>query len=179
MPAPRLTDRRPDTVPVLTDTIAEQVRPYLPRRFRVAPQWTLLYSLDQHGTSLATLYRRAKANRAPCVLAIKDDNDQVFGAFLNETLKPSTSYYGTGECFLWTEKNQHVKIFPWTGKNEYMILADTDFIAMGGGDGKFGLWINADLERGYSEQCPTFDNEPLSTSSEFHCIQLELWGLRI
>lgn len=37
------------------------------------------------------------------------------------------------QSFLWTEKNQHVKIFPWTGKNEYMILADTDFIAMGGG----------------------------------------------
>ncbi|KAG2227095.1 hypothetical protein INT45_003825 [Circinella minor] len=181
MPAPKLTDRRPDTVPVLTETIADQLRPYLPRRFRVAPQWTLLYSLDQHGTSLATLYRRVCSNKGPCLLTIKDSDDQVFGAFLNETLKQSGSYYGTGECFLWKKipTTDLCKVYPWTGKNEYMILAESDFIALGGGEGKFGLWINDDLERGHSERCPTFENEALSITPEFDCIQLEVWGFRI
>ncbi|KAI9318404.1 TLD-domain-containing protein [Dichotomocladium elegans] len=181
MATPQLVERRPDTVPVLSTSMADQLRPFLPRRYRVAPQWTLLYSLDQHGTSLATLYRRVGTNKGPCLLAIKDANDQVFGAFLNEALKPNPSYYGTGECFLWTQNKatSQCRVFPWTGRNEYMILAETDFIAVGGGDGKFGLWINSDLERGHSEGCPTFNNEPLSCSTEFSCIQLEVWGFRI
>ncbi|KAI9015818.1 TLD-domain-containing protein [Phycomyces nitens] len=189
MPPPTLVDRRPDTEPVMTGEIAEQLRPYLPRRYRLAPQWSLLYSLDQHGISLTTLYRLVKSNKGPCIITIKDADDQIFGAFLNETLTCGTSYYGTGECFLWKTTKQDsvqnkpmapkIKVFPWTGKNEYMILSENDFIAIGGGDGKFGLWINADLEKGHSEECPTFDNECLSPSPEFECIELEIWGFRI
>ncbi|KAL0095309.1 TLD-domain-containing protein [Phycomyces blakesleeanus] len=189
MPPPTLVDRRPDTEPVMTSEIAEQLRPYLPRRYRLAPQWSLLYSLDQHGISLTTLYRLVKSNKGPCIITIKDADDQIFGAFLNETLTCGTSYYGTGECFLWKTTRQDstqtahispkIKVFPWTGKNEYMILSENDFIAIGGGDGKFGLWLNADLEKGHSEQCPTFDNECLSPSPEFECIELEIWGFRI
>ncbi|KAG0173419.1 oxidation resistance protein 1 [Apophysomyces sp. BC1015] len=186
MPPLALVDRRPDTVQVLTDNIAEQFRPYLPRRYRLAPQWQLLYSLDQHGISLSTLYNLVQSNIGPCMLAIRDADDQVFGAFLNETLKSGTSYYGTGECFLWklarpspTKTGPAIKVFPWTGINEYMILSASDFIAIGGGDGKFGLWLNSDLERGHSEKCPTFDNEALSPQPEFACMELEIWGFRI
>ncbi|KAG0178429.1 oxidation resistance protein 1 [Apophysomyces sp. BC1034] len=150
MPPLALVDRRPDTVQVLTDNIAEQ------------------------------------SNIGPCMLAIRDADDQVFGAFLNETLKSGTSYYGTGECFLWklarpspTKTGPAIKVFPWTGINEYMILSASDFIAIGGGDGKFGLWLNSDLERGHSEKCPTFDNEALSPQPEFACMELEIWGFRI
>lgn len=75
-----------------------------------------MYSLHQHGASLKTLYRQAGSmSDGPCLLLIKDaddqvrqsdtntemdvylSNDQVFGAFLNESLKPSRFYYGTGE----------------------------------------------------------------------------------
>ncbi|ORY97294.1 TLD-domain-containing protein, partial [Syncephalastrum racemosum] len=136
MDPPKLVNRRPDTEPVLSSELAEQLRPYLPRRYRLASQWSLVYSLDQHGTSLMTLYRLAKANRGPCILAIKDADDHIFGAFLNETLRLSApSYYGTGECFLWKQQNAKLKVYPWTGKNEYMILTEPDFFAIGGGDG--------------------------------------------
>jgi hypothetical protein len=76
----------------------------------------LIYSLDQHGISLSTLYRLVKPNKGPCVLVVKDADDnvssrtwgyndnklilsrkKVFGAFLNEPLKPGSRYYGTGE----------------------------------------------------------------------------------
>ncbi|KAI7868805.1 TLD-domain-containing protein [Spinellus fusiger] len=195
MPPPILVDRRPDTEPVMTHELAEQLRPYLPHRYRLAPNWSLLYSIDQHGISLGTLYRLLKVNKGPCLLIIKDSNDEIFGAFLNETLVCGTSYYGTGECFLWkttkteTENTQphtvtsslapKIKVFPWTGKNEYMILSETNFIAIGGGNGKFGLWLNEDLEKGHSEQCPTFDNEVLALKPEFSCMELEIWGFRI
>ncbi|CDS09341.1 hypothetical protein LRAMOSA10701 [Lichtheimia ramosa] len=180
MEPPKLMGRHPDTEPVLDALVAEQIRSYLPRRYRLSSTWSLIYSLDQHGASMSTLYRLAKRNRGPCVLAIKDDNDSIFGAFLNESIKGNkNSYYGNGECFLWKfcRATNTLKVFPWTGKNEYMILSETDFIAIGGGDGKFGLWIKDSLYEGYSEQCPTFDNEPLSTTPDFHCIELEIFSL--
>ncbi|SAM09582.1 hypothetical protein [Absidia glauca] len=161
------------------DSVKETLRPFLPQRYRLATRWSLLYSLDQHGISLTTLYRLVKNNKGPCLLAIKDADDQVFGAFLNESLKPGTHYYGTGECFLWRNTTNGLKAYAWTGMNEYMILSEHEFIAIGGGDGKFGLWINGDLDKGYSTSCPTFNNEPLAGQPEFNCIELEIWGFRI
>ncbi|KAI8376370.1 TLD-domain-containing protein [Radiomyces spectabilis] len=175
---PKLIDRRSDTEPVLTETLAEQLRSFLPRRYALVSQWKLLYSLDQHGISLATLYRMMRKYKGPCILTIKDADDQIFGAYLSESLKPSSHYYGTGECFLWKATKSGIKVYPWTGKNEYMILSETNFIAIGGGEGKFGLWVNEDLEKGYSEPCPTFNNERLSPQPEFECIELELWGFQ-
>lgn len=46
-------------------------------------------------------------------------------------------------------------------------------------EGVFGLWINSELEKGYSQTCPTFDNEMLSPHPEFECVELEVWGFRI
>lgn len=46
-------------------------------------------------------------------------------------------------------------------------------------EGVFGLWINSELEKGYSQPCPTFDNERLTPHPEFQCIELEVWGFRI
>ena len=43
-------------------------------------KWSLLYSLDQHGASLTTLYRQCRPYRGPCILAIKDADDSVSGS---------------------------------------------------------------------------------------------------
>lgn len=45
-------------------------------------------------------------------------------------------------------------------------------------DGKFGLWLHSDLERGHTDECPTFDNEPLASSRKFDCVELEVWGFK-
>ncbi|CEI86413.1 hypothetical protein RMCBS344292_00853 [Rhizopus microsporus] len=199
LPPIMLQDRKLDTEPVLTENIAEMVRPYIPRRYRVASSWKLLYSLDQHGVSLYTLYSLTRDYDGPCILIIKDAENHVYGAYLSHTLACQHNvYYGTGECFLWkltsdhihpcnkedqqNQQQQHhiapkIKVFPWTGKNDYMILCNSDFIAIGGGEGRFGLWLNSDLEKGYSTTCPTFDNECLASKPQFQCMELEVWGL--
>ncbi|KAG1457364.1 hypothetical protein G6F46_008044 [Rhizopus delemar] len=191
MPSIHLQERKESTEPVLTENIAETIRPYIPRRYRVASSWKLLYSLDQHGVSLFSLYSSTKDYEGPCIMIIKDADKQIYGAYLSSTLKcQNNMYYGTGECFLWKltsekdyKKEEHalpkIKVFPWTGKNDYMILCNTDFIAIGGGDGKFGLWLNSDLEKGYSTNCPTFDNECLALKQQFQCMEMEVWGLTI
>ena len=64
-----------------------------------------MYSLEQHGVSLTTLYERCSRKefqRGGFVLVVKDDGGGLFGAFVNERLRVSGGrYYGTGECFLW------------------------------------------------------------------------------
>ncbi|KAF9920282.1 oxidation resistance protein 1 [Linnemannia zychae] len=294
LPTLQLLDRHADTDPVLDIDVANQIRLELPRKLRNAAKWNLVYSSDQHGISMTTLFHRCKG-KGPMILALKDTTDAVFGAFINEEFKPNLTYYGTGECFLWNvttlaispqlasspsvspspmpspsplqlssnvttpagrspsssplsavsaanrvpgnnisssdnrsnqqndllvavndhldaavrtpgspyqqhthlasspssspvirpsditststtssptkppnsggrrkKKQKVVQFWKWTGKNDYMILSEPGFIGLGGGDGKFGLWLHSDLERGHSARCATFDNEPLA-----------------
>ncbi|KAF9288754.1 oxidation resistance protein 1 [Mortierella alpina] len=303
LPPLQLLDRHEDSDPVLDPEVAHQIRLELPRKLRNATKWNLVYSSDQHGISMTTLYHRCKG-KGPMVLAIKDSTDAVFGAYVTEEFKPNLTYYGTGECFLWNvttvatspqpppspafapsplpspspfqlssavttpvpgrspsphlsgnlggrdnsnngrggdrrhdlftamndrlsttvvpsnnnssnnsstgglrspspltytpqphlasspsssptlrpvvspsslqprpastgrrkKKQKVVQFWKWTGKNDYMILSEPGFIGLGGGDGKFGLWIHSDLERGHSACCATFDNEPLAAA---------------
>ncbi|KAG9066186.1 oxidation resistance protein 1 [Linnemannia hyalina] len=244
MPALQLLDRNADTDPVLDIETAHQIRLQLPRKLRNATKWNLVYSSDQHGISMTTLFHRCKG-KGPMVLALKDTTDAVFGAFVTEELKPNLTYYGTGECQATGNSNdsnssggdrrydlllamndrigrspsplsgsphqQHlagspsnspvihpsdatltsnsspakpptsggrkkkqkiVQFWKWTGKNDYMVLSEPGFIGLGGGDGKFGLWLHSDLERGHSARCATFDNEPLAAACRHPIRQL-------
>uniref|UniRef100_A0A663MZ97 TLDc domain-containing protein n=1 Tax=Athene cunicularia TaxID=194338 RepID=A0A663MZ97_ATHCN len=69
------------------------------------------------------------------------------------------------------------QVFRWTGKNSFFLKGDVDLLMIGGGSGRFGLWLDGDLNHGGSHPCETFDNETLSSREEF-CVQdLEVWGL--
>ncbi|OAC98607.1 hypothetical protein MUCCIDRAFT_150149, partial [Mucor lusitanicus CBS 277.49] len=152
------------------------IQQWLPNRIGVSSTWSLIYSLDQHGASLNTLYQKSY-NKGPCLLVIRDDQDQVFGAYLSEGIHIDTSCYGTGECFLWRQNTstKQVSVYHWTMLNDYMMYGNQDFFAIGGGQGSFGLWVHSDLTHGYSQPCPTFNNPMLGKSPSFECIGLEIW----
>ncbi|KAK0526895.1 oxidation resistance protein 1 [Tilletia horrida] len=225
-----LTDRHELTSEVIMPWHASHLQAALPPRLRLGRTWKLLYSLDQHGMSLATLYNnvargldpsRARGGtgaggasdlasgdsymrgasaaargavgigtggglrkvggglsitEAGLILAVKDADDNIFGAFINERLRPKSSYYGTGECFLWKTTRQppsllainpdlepnRIKTFRWTGRNDYVLLTEASFLSMGGGDnGRYGLWLDSSLENGVSSRCSTFGNDVL------------------
>jgi len=147
-----LSDRREETTEVITAFHSSRLQSCLPPRLQLGRNWKLLYSMDQHGISLTTLYQKialaldpGKARRAGgievdrsgwmigaseeamasvglnsmnngikgrgkpkvgggldmkdagLIIAVKDGDDNVFGAFVNERLRPQTSYYGSGE----------------------------------------------------------------------------------
>ncbi|KAI1117772.1 TLD-domain-containing protein [Nemania sp. NC0429] len=98
---------RDDTDPderLLARGIAEEIRTFLPERLKIMDEWRLVYSLYQNGSSLATLYQlceKYRGVRAGFVLVVRDAKDGIFGAYLTEAPHPASSYYGTGECFLW------------------------------------------------------------------------------
>ncbi|KAL9933967.1 hypothetical protein V8E36_007049 [Tilletia maclaganii] len=224
-----LTERHELTSEVIMPWHASHLQAALPPRLRLGRTWRLLYSLDQHGMSLATLYnnvakgldpssRAARSSgggggdigdgymrgasaaargavglagstgalrkvggglsitEAGLVLAVKDADDNVFGAFINERLRPKSGYYGSGECFLWKTTRQpaslsklnpsldpsRIKTFRWTGRNDYVLLTESSFLSIGSGDnGRYGLWLDSSLEKGVSSRCSTFGNDVL------------------
>eukprot|EP00842_Homolaphlyctis_polyrhiza_P000420 jgi/Hompol1/1379/HPOL_002303-RA len=140
----------------------------------------LVYSIEQNGISLHTMYRLCE-DTGPCLLAIRDETGNVFGAFANENFAVRSGFFGNGTCFLWKQEAQtgNVKVFPATGHNDYLILNEMHCIAFGGGQGHFGLWIDDELYNGHSEPCETFGNERLSNSTDFHIVAMEIWSFRI
>ncbi|XP_064377434.1 TLD domain-containing protein 2 isoform X2 [Dromaius novaehollandiae] len=137
--------------------------------------WSLLYCTTRDGFSLKTMYRSMNHLSSPVLLLVRDTEAQAFGAFCASTIRVSNRFYGTGETFLFSFSPE-LKVFPWTGRNSFFMKGDMDLLMIGGGSGKFGLWLDGDLYHGGSHPCETFNNEPLSPREEF-CIQaLEAWG---
>jgi len=172
---------------IMNSIIASSIYSAIPKRFQIKRSMTLLYSLKIHGSSLRTFYSRSivgSSFQQPQVLLIRDDLDNVFGAFITEAFHPSNHFYGDGECFLWkVDNNQNstyasniIKIFKWSEKNYFCIYSNDDHISLGAGDGHAGLYLDADLCNGSSAPCDTYNNEVLSSEKEFKIIDVELWG---
>ncbi|CEH15695.1 Oxidation resistance protein [Ceraceosorus bombacis] len=270
----KLNGRSDDIEGVITNWHASRIQASLPARSRLGKSWKLLYSLDQHGISLGTLYGNVEKGLDPkrsrplgeedrteehaegwmrgasgaamaaatgrsispsntsrngkvkavgaglqlqdagIVVAVQDEDDNVFGAYVNERLRPQAGYYGSGECFLWrtcraptdegvdltdgaaTSASASLKVqtYPWSGANDYMVLTQPEYLSFGGGEGRYGLWIDGKLEKGISCRCPAFDNDPLcddappaaplarrnsTTEHRFDCVGLEVWAVGI
>ncbi|XP_064146571.1 nuclear receptor coactivator 7 isoform X2 [Loxodonta africana] len=151
----------------------EQLARRLPARVQGYP-WRLAYSTLEHGTSLKTLYRKSASLDNPVLLVIKDMDNQIFGAYATHPFKFSDHYYGTGETFLYTF-SPNFKVFKWSGENSYFINGDISSLELGGGGGRFGLWLDADLYHGRSNSCSTFNNDILSKKEDFIVQDLEVW----
>ncbi|XP_004403688.1 PREDICTED: nuclear receptor coactivator 7 isoform X2 [Odobenus rosmarus divergens] len=151
----------------------EQLARRLPARVQGYP-WRLAYSTLEHGTSLKTLYRKSASLDGPVLLVIKDMDNQIFGAYATHPFKFSDHYYGTGETFLYTF-SPNFKVFKWSGENSYFINGDISSLELGGGGGRFGLWLDADLYHGRSNSCSTFNNDILSKKEDFIVQDLEVW----
>nr|XP_056712494.1 nuclear receptor coactivator 7 isoform X2 [Euleptes europaea] len=169
-----------DALPVLKNQSAllenmhvEQLTRCLPARVQGYP-WRLVYSTQEHGTSLKTLYRKSASLDSPVLLVVKDMDNQIFGAYATHPFKFSDHYYGTGETFLYTF-NPLFKVFKWSGENTYFINGDVTSLELGGGDGRFGLWLDADLYHGRSNCCSTFNNDILSEKEDFVVQDVEVW----
>ncbi|AMD21353.1 HER074Cp [Eremothecium sinecaudum] len=177
---------------LLNSELCEEVRTLLPRRIQLYTDWHLLYSLEQHGASLHSLYERVRFSdqgnsRVGYLLVIRDRKGGVFGAYANEPFHQTEGrrYYGNGECFLWkvdkvpnvvlgrpahihdhndelTSHRLQFRGYTYTGINEFCIYSTNMFLSMGAGNGHYGLWCDEGLVHGSTEPSLTFGNDTLS-----------------
>ncbi|PRD35836.1 UNVERIFIED_CONTAM: TLD domain-containing protein 2 [Trichonephila clavipes] len=156
------------------DFIVLQLYTLLPAR-AVGYPWTRIFSTSFDGFLLKTLYRKMAEFDCPVIIVMQDYENAIFGALLSEPLKQSDTFYGTGETFLFTF-HPSFKVFKWTGSNDMYIKGSKESFSIGASEGHFGLWIDADLERGHSSECQTFNNDILASSTDFVIKTLEAWG---
>ncbi|EIW66885.1 hypothetical protein TREMEDRAFT_72262 [Tremella mesenterica DSM 1558] len=189
----RLTGRREGTHQLLNQTIADKLRACLPPRQRLASQWQLLFSLDQHGASLSSLYRLVTTHipnnpSSTNLLLVRDGDNHVFGVYIAEHIqKKEGTYYGSGECFLFKFRDDDSApcVFRWTGRNQYFALCETNYVSFGGGNGTYGLLLDSTFTRNSTATCPTFDNEVLchdgivysEKPTSFDCLGVEVWAI--
>ncbi|EAQ92204.1 hypothetical protein CHGG_00439 [Chaetomium globosum CBS 148.51] len=98
------SEETPQDARLLTAPVAEEIRIMVPARLGIVDEWRLVYSLEQDGASLATLYEKCaqyQGVRVGFVLCVKDCDGGLFGAYLSDYPHPAPKYFGTGECFLW------------------------------------------------------------------------------
>ncbi|PMD16656.1 TLD-domain-containing protein, partial [Hyaloscypha hepaticicola] len=94
----------PESARLLTRALAEEIRLLVPARLQLCEEWNLVYSLEENGVSLGTLYKKCddlRGLRNGFCLIVRDSQGGLFGAYLTEAPHPSPHYFGTGECFLW------------------------------------------------------------------------------
>jgi hypothetical protein len=161
---------------------------YIPTRHKIY-NLKLLYTSTQDGKSLNTFYNKAFGH-CPTLLVIKDTNGHVFGYYATEEWSRNSSYYGTGESFLWSLLPQF-HVYQWTKKNTYFQYSNHECIFIGGGTshlemkrnqtdtpidmGYYGLSLDGNLSKGTSHTCDTYLNRTLSATAEFAVESIELW----
>ncbi|CAH1722651.1 oxidation resistance protein 1 isoform X5 [Aphis gossypii] len=159
---------------ILTEDHRKQLSRHLPARAE-GYMWTLVFSTLQHGFSLNSMYRKMSKVESPILLVIQDTQNNVFGALTSCALKMSDHFYGTGESLLFTFCPDF-QVYNWTGDNMYFIKGNNESLSIGAGDGKFGLWLDGDLNQGRTEACNTYGNEPLVNEQDFVVKILECWA---
>jgi len=150
---------------------------YLPPRVQ-GSRWELLFSTEQDGFSLHSLYRKSALVDSPVLIVIQDTDHAVFGALISCPPVISESFMGTGESWLFTFYPSF-KVYEWTGENNFIVRGGLSSLVVGSSDGHFGLWLDENFNQGRSMAVQTFNNKPLPGKEDFQINKLECWVFTI
>ena len=135
-----------------------------------------VFSISIDGCALKTFYNKCQEINNS-ILVIKDDDDNIFGAYASECFEPNKNFSGTGECFLFTfYKGNKIHVFNSTGINRFFMYCDDEQICFGCSDDYLSLSLRNDFLEGYSHTTQTYQNQPLSSKDKFIIVKLELWA---
>lgn len=151
----------------------------------------LIYTTEQHGWGLQRLYHHCPG-AAPtlllvCAQAREGEEPAVFGALSYAPWQPQRRPFGDGRCLLFRVKPSPA-VFPWRGREppdeeeggeeprddaaaaaamETFVIATPDMLSLGAAVARpaSGLRLDETLERGSSEPCDTYGNEPLHAAA--------------
>ena len=192
------------TPPILSESLLHEIVtnaiPYSLRMY----QWQRVFSIARDGDAFWSMAERCRSFQHTLIV-IKTTNGTILGGFASEKWiqqdgfgKKGRGYFGSGVCFLFSShsndtvaedkkqqtgtplQNKTLQFYPWTGENDYCQICDVDAgkIAMGGGEGDFGLIVGAQFLRGSTGYCATFQNPPLVPGDgNFDILDFEVYGL--
>ena len=99
----------------------------------------LIFSIAKDGCLLKTFYQKVSGENN-LIFAIKDDDNNIFGAYSSEGFNNSGLFFGTDECFLYTfYKENRIHVYNASGVNEHYLYGDDTQIAFGCSDDYFSL----------------------------------------
>lgn len=166
---------------LLNESLRQQIaHRVLPRQIAYA-RWTRLYSLVRDGDSFDNFLRRMQ-NQSPTLIVVRTDSNELIGGFADSVWEPpglsGAQYYGGTTSCLYRVKDDSIVCYKWTGANRYIQLCDPHkkMIALGGGDGAFGLALEQDFQKGSSGPCATFGNDQLCEKEQFDILDVEVFG---
>ena len=134
-----------------------------------------VFSISVDGCALRSLYDKCEGVNNS-ILVVKDEDGNTFGGYASEAWKPKFTFYGTGECFLFSYmKENRIYIYNSSGENDHYMYGDNDQICMGCSDDYFSLSLRNNLLDGYSKTTKTYDNKPLNDKDKFTVVKLEIW----
>lgn len=172
----QLASRRSPSSFLSTDQLSDLTRS-LPIRYRHS-DWILLYSTDEHGLSLRTMFERSSCMGASYFI-VRDSAGKIFGAFCScELANRGFKYIGDEECFVFAFEGA-LRVFKSVQKNHFYIFGNADSVRIGGNVESIGchaISVTDDFLKGTSAVCPTFDSPVLASSSEFEVSSAEVWA---
>ena len=173
-----------DRSSILTNAHMELIRQWLPPTCQHR-RWSLRYSLRHHGTWMDTLlaacrqtYTNGVKDSNKFVVVIEDSWGYVFGAFVAHPLEKRSSYYGSGENFVFSILPS-ASVFRWTRSDDSFVISDSKSLIFGGGSGGYAIQLDEELDTGVSFKSETYDNAQLSSSEFFKCLNCEVWSLDV
>ena len=87
-------------------------------------RWVLLYRLSEHGVSMNTVISKLQGYENTLII-LEDKNRYKFGGFCAEEWIMGSSFYGTGENFVFTFQDKDaVEIYYATGENSMYQFCD-------------------------------------------------------
>jgi hypothetical protein len=179
--APRILD---------DETFQQIVDEAIPRSLRIY-KWKRLFSIALDGDLFFTMLDKCASFRNT-LLVLKTTKGNVLGGFASEHWKAQDgfgrhSYFGTGTCFLFSDypansnPKKGLSFYKWSGVNDYCQICEPESgtMAMGGGEGDFGLIIEDSFLQGSSGHCATFKNPQLipGIDGTFDILEFEVYGL--
>ena len=127
------------------------------------------------GYSLQNFYRKIALFSEPFLLVIADEENDIVGSFLTCTPRITDSFVGSGKMWLFHARNEKLKIHRWSGKNDYFFQGQHSCLILGSTNGKFGIYIDSDLNNGRIQSCETFVAWP-EEEKDFVVKYFECWN---
>ena len=162
---------------IINDNQLKELHVHFPF-FHQYPNLEKIFSITEDGCSIKTLYKKCEGIKNTLLL-IKDEEKNVFGAYASDVIAPTSLFYGSSDCFVFTfYKEDKLHIYKSTDLNEKYMFCDYKKICFGNNYDDFSLCLMNDLSEGNSKRTITFNNKVLNGKDKFIIAKLEIWGFQ-